>query len=124
MLTSGEIRVHLERRLPWRTRDPLARARALFQRLGMHRTEHRHGVLIYVALGSRKLAVIGDEGIHTRVGDAHWAGVRDLMVERLRAGTPRDALVGAVGEVGRELARHFPRAPDDRNELSDDVSVS
>lgn len=124
MLTSGEIRVHLERRLPWRTRDALARAQALFHRLGMHRTQHRHGVLIYVALASRKLAVIGDEGIHARVGDEHWAGVRDRMVERLRGGRPRDALVGAVEEVGRELARHFPRARDDRNELSDDVSAS
>lgn len=115
--------MHLERRLPWRTRDALVRAQALFHRLGMHRTEQRHGVLIYVALGSRKLAVLGDEGIHTRVGDEHWAGVRDLMVERLRAGVPRDALVGAVEEVGRELARHFPRAPDDQNELSDDASI-
>jgi len=115
--------VHLERRLPWRTRDPLARAQRLFHKLGMHRTAHRHGVLIYVAIGSRKLAVIGDAGIHTRVGDDHWAGVRDLMVERLRSGAPRAALIGAVEEVGRELARHFPRSPDDRDELSDDVSV-
>lgn len=122
--TSGEIRVHLERRLPWRTRDPLARARGLFHRLGMHRTRDRHGVLIYVALGSRKLAVVGDAGIHERAGDDHWERVRDLMVERLREGSARDALVGAVDEVGRELARHFPRSPDDRNELSDDVTVS
>ena len=106
-----------------RTRDPLARAQALFQRLGMHRTHDRHGVLVYVAIRSRRLAVVGDVGIHARVGDEHWAGVRDLMVERLRAGATRDALVGAVDEVGRGLARHFPRRPDDRNELPDDVSI-
>lgn len=116
--------MHLERRLPWREHDALGRARTLFRRLGMHRTRDRHGVLIYVAIGSRKLAVVGDEGIHTRVGDAHWAGVRDLMVERLRGGAAGAALVEAVDAVGGELARHFPRRPDDRNELADDVSLS
>lgn len=115
--------MHLERRLPWRTRDPLTRAQRLFHRLGMHRTHDRHGVLIYVAIRSRRLAVVGDTGIHARVGDEHWVGVRDLMVERLRGGAIREALVGAVDKVGRELARHFPRKPDDRNELSDDVSI-
>jgi uncharacterized membrane protein len=28
-----------------------------------------------------------------------------------------------VGEVGAILARHFPRRPDDVNELSDQVSI-
>src|SRR5438445_178678 len=45
--TSAEIRVHLERRLPrgfFGARvDALARARGLFTKLGMHRTEARHG---------------------------------------------------------------------------------
>jgi uncharacterized membrane protein len=121
--TSGEIRVHLEQRLPRGVTDALPRAREVFTRLGMHRTAERHGVLIYVAVDVRKLAVVGDEGIHARTGDDHWAFVRDLMVERLRANAARDAIVAAVTAVGRELARHFPRRPDDKNELTDKVSV-
>jgi uncharacterized membrane protein len=46
------------------------------------------------------------------------------MVERLRRGEPRDAVVHAVGEVGQVLRRFFPRRPDDRDELSDRVSLS
>src|SRR5262249_26316728 len=73
--TSAEIRVHLERRVPRRLfrrrHDVLARARQVFRRLGMHRTADRHGVLIYVAVMERRLAVVGDEGIHARVGDLH-----------------------------------------------------
>ena len=121
--TSGEIRVHLERRLPRGVTDALARAREVFTRLGMHRTAERHGVLIYVAVEDRKLAIVGDEGIHARTGDDHWASVRDLMVERLRANAPRDAIITGVTTVARELARHFPRRPDDKNELTDEVSV-
>jgi uncharacterized membrane protein len=121
--TSAEIRVHLERRLPRRVPDALVHARDVFLRLGMHRTAQRHGVLIYLAVDDRKLAIVGDEGIHARAGDQHWTSVRDLMIERLRRGETREAIVAGVAAVGRELARYFPRRPDDQNELSDEVSV-
>jgi uncharacterized membrane protein len=127
--TSAEIRVHLERRVPRRLLrrrpDALARAQHVFRRLGMHRTAERHGVLIYVAVEERRLAVVGDEGIHGRVGDLHWNEVRDLMIETLREnGPPRRALERAIEALGRALAEHFPRRPDDRNELSDEVSLA
>jgi uncharacterized membrane protein len=127
--TSAEIRVHLERRVPrrlWLGRAPevMTRAQHVFRRLGMHRTAERHGVLIYLAVEDRRFAVVGDEGIHGRVGDPHWHRVRDLMVEKLRSSAPREAIERAVEELGRALAEHYPRRPDDKNELSDEVSVS
>src|SRR5205085_2034704 len=52
--TSAEIRVHAERRvahgLRRRTTDPMVRAREVFAALGMHRTAHRSGVRIYLAV--------------------------------------------------------------------------
>lgn len=125
--TAAEIRVHVERRVAHgllrRSRDPMARARHVFATLGMHRTAHRAGVLIYLAVIDRKLAIVGDDGIHARVGDEYWLGVRDGMIERLRAGSVASALVWAVAEVADPLARFFPRSPDDVDELSDDVSL-
>jgi uncharacterized membrane protein len=123
--TSGEIRVHLERRLPRGAPggDALARATEIFVRLGMHATDEHNGVLIYLAVDDHQLAIAGDAGVHARVGDEYWQHVRDAMVERLRHGQPRDAVVHAVGEVGQVLRRYFPRRPDDRNELSDRVSL-
>ena len=124
--TSAEVRVHLERRvhrLPLRRPDALRRARQVFAHLGMHLTAERHGVLIYLAVEDRKLAIVGDEGIHRQVGDAYWETVRDLMIARLSEGRALEAVLIGVAEVGRELARHFPRRPDDRNELSDQVSI-
>jgi uncharacterized membrane protein len=126
--TSAEIRVHLERRLPRRVfREPvdaLARARAVFAKLGMHRTAERHGVLVYLAVDDHQLAVLGDVGIHGRVGDRHWHRVRDEMLEKLRAGAPREAITGAIDAIARELAAHYPRRPGDTNELGDEVTVS
>jgi uncharacterized membrane protein len=118
--TSGEVRVHLDARCPG---DPLARAVEVFERLGMARTALRNGVLIYLAVADRKLAVIGDTGVHQRVPERYWAEVRDALADHLRGGQPRDGLVAAVRAVGETLHRHFPRAPDDRDELSNQVSA-
>jgi uncharacterized membrane protein len=125
--TAGEIRVHIERRVVQshgpRTDDAMVRARQVFVALRMHETALRAGVLIYLAVEDHKLSIVGDEGVHARVGDSYWAGIRDRMVERLRLGAPREAVVEAVGDVGAVLAREFPRRPDDVDELPDDVSL-
>jgi uncharacterized membrane protein len=125
--TAAEIRVHLERRLTDGRRAPtddaLPRAREVFVALKMHETALRGGVLIYLAVEDRKLAVVGDEAIHARVDPGYWESIRDRMVERLRGGAARDAVVQAVQDVGAVLAREFPRRPDDVDELPDDVSL-
>jgi uncharacterized membrane protein len=118
--TSAEIRVHLDHRCPG---EPMARAVAVFEHLGMHRTAARHGVLIYVSVGDHKLAVLGDQGIHERVGQVYWERLVDAVLAHFREERPRDGLLHAVAEVGAVLARHFPRKPGDVNELSDQVSI-
>jgi uncharacterized membrane protein len=121
--TSGEIRVHLERRLSAGV-ETLARAAEIFARLRMHETADRNGVLIYLAVEAHKLAILGDAGVHARVGDGYWQAVRDAMLERLRRGAAREAVVHAVTDVGLVLQKFFPRRPDDDNELSDRVSLA
>lgn len=118
--TSAEIRVHLDHRCAG---DPMARAVEVFERLGMHRTAERHGVLIYVAVQDRKLAVIGDAGIHARVGEAYWQGLVEAATRHFREERPCDGFIHAVGEVGGVLRQHFPRRPDDTNELTNQVSI-
>lgn len=121
--TTAEVRVHMERGVP-AGREALGRAQEVFRRLRMHKTRHRNGVLVYLALEHRKLAIVGDAGIHARVGNAYWERIRDLMVRHLRAEAPRDAVVHAVDELGRALAEHFPRGPgDDPDELANEVST-
>ena len=118
--TSAEIRVHLDHRCPG---DPMARAVTVFERLGMHRTALRHAVLVYVAVADRKLAVIGDEGIHDRVGQEYWDRLVAAITTHFRDERPRDGFVHAVGELAAALAQHFPRRPGDVNELGDEVSL-
>ncbi len=118
--TSAEIRIHLDHSCPG---DALQRAIKVFERLGMHKTAKRNGVLVYISVTDRKLAIVGDTGIHERVGEAYWQGLVAGVLLRMREQGPRDGLLHAVAEVGRALGHHFPRRPGDKNELSDEVSV-
>ena len=114
--TSGEIRVHVEGRCPG---DPTGRAHEIFAALGMHRTTRRNGVLLYLAVRDRRLAVVGDEGMHRAVPERFWEGVAGEMERHFRTGRFLDGLLSGIERLGAELARHFPRARDDRNELPD-----
>jgi uncharacterized membrane protein len=64
-LTSGEIRVHIDKKCAG---DPLKRAIQVFNKLKMHATKERNGVLIYLSFTDRKLAILGDEGIDKKWG--------------------------------------------------------
>lgn len=120
-MTSGEIRIHVEKRCP---DDALTRARHVFGRLQMHETAERNGVLLYVALEDHKLAVYGDEGIHATVGLNYWAGVIDVIVRKGRNGDLSGGLVDGILQIGTILKKYYPYQTDDQNELDNAVSYS
>lgn len=117
----GEIRVHLHR---GRVADAHAEAVKVFEKLGMTKTEQRSGCLVFIAPEARAFAVIGDKGIHERVGDDFWKGARDAAAARFAEGKFTEGIVTAVAAVGEALAKHFPKAAGEANpnELADDVT--
>ena len=116
--TTGEIRVFVSRR---QVTDAVDAAQRHFDRLGMKRTKQRNAVLIFIAPRARKFAVIGDEAIHERGGDALWQRAVLEMEDSLKSGRFTEAVLCAVSEVGDALARHFPGKGDHGNELPDAV---
>jgi uncharacterized membrane protein len=120
LVTSGEVRVHLNDTC---SGDPLRDAQKQFQKLGMHRTAERNGILFFIALESHKFAVVGDSGIHAKVGQSFWEGIRDHMVPELKEGRWIESLELGIAEAGRALSEHFPhQGNSDRDELSNEVS--
>ena len=123
--TSGEIRLHLERDVPAKpptNGDAYLRAREVFAGLKMHETAERNGVLVYLATRSRKFAVLGDEQLHQRVGEAFWNDIRDLMAGHFREDRFVEGLCEGIALVGERLREHFPYREGDVNELSNDIS--
>jgi uncharacterized membrane protein len=117
--TSGEIRVHLESLC---IGDPFERAVYLFNKLKMHKTKDRNGVLIYVAFESKKFAIIGDSGINEKVPDNFWDGEKELLLSFLREGEIAKGLISVIEIAGNNLKSYFPYQTDDTNEQSNEIS--
>lgn len=117
--TSGEIRIHIEKRT---NLDPLKRAIAVFNLLKMNATADRNGVLLYVAVESKKFAIIGDKGIHKKVTANFWDSEKDLVLSYFKKGNFSKGLELAVLDVGDKLKHFFPYKSDDINELDDQIS--
>ena len=117
--TSGEIRVHIESKC---TSDPLQRAVYIFNYLKMYNTQARNGVLIYVAVESRKFAIIGDAGINKAVPDNFWDSIKEGMGAAFSQGKYVEGLVNAIKVAGESLKQYFPYRNDDINEQPDEIS--
>ena len=117
--TSGEVKVHIEN---FCKEDVLDRAAYWFARLNMHKTELRNGVLFYVAVKSKKFAIIGDQGINAKVPENFWDDVKNEMGEEFKKGKFAEGLSNGVEKTGLLLKKHFPYHSDDINELSDEIS--
>lgn len=101
---------------------PLDNAIKVFERLKMHETELRNGVLIYVAITDKKLAIIGDKGIDAVVAEDFWDDIKNKLIESFKVEKFTEGLVQAIEQSGIQLKSHFPFQSDDTNELSNDIS--
>ena len=120
--TSGEIRVFVESHL--NKVDALTRAQQIFIKNKMQKTEQRNGVLLYVALEDKKLAVFGDQGIHEKVGDAYWNQQVQIMLSHFKSENYVTGLTEVILAIGEALTSHFPYdRSNDVNELSDEIMV-
>ena len=117
--TSGEIRVHLEKKTAI---DPINRAVEIFNELKMNQTHLRNGVIVYVAVKSKQFAIYGDEGINQKVGDNFWNSTKDIMLKNFKNSANKLALIEGIQNIGEQLKKHFPFQDDDTNELSNEIS--
>ncbi len=81
--TSGEIKVHIEKRCSGHVLD---RAATVFSMLSMHKTKLRNGVLFYLAVEDHKFAILGDSGINTKVPANFWDSIKEAMQTDFRQG--------------------------------------
>ncbi len=118
--TSGEVRLYIESKC--RFVDPLDRAAEIFLQLKMNETANRNGVLVYVAMKHRQLAVFADEGIYKKAGQEFWNNAVRTMLHEFKKENYAEGLVEVILKIGQLLQTHFPYdAGTDKNELPDDI---
>ena len=119
MKTSGQIRVHIE---PHCTGDVLVRAAEVFQKLEMHKTEKRNGVLIYLAYEDKRFAIAGDKSINDVVHPDFWDTTKTEMSKYFKKGQFETGVIHGINEAAKHLAVYFPHQAGDKNELSNEIS--
>jgi uncharacterized membrane protein len=119
MNTSGEIRVHIEK---YCKGDVLDRAAYIFEKLEMHKTQLRNGVLFYLAVEDHQFAILGDAGINQKVPENFWETTKELVLSKFKDGSLTEGLTSGILMAGEQLKKHFPYLKEDLNELSDEIS--
>lgn len=119
--TSSEIRVYLERKAKT---DVMKRAKKVFEKLGMTRTKYRNGVLIYFSLRDQNFSILGDKGIHEKVGNDFWKDIAFEMQTYFSKGDFTGGLETGIREIGAQLKKYFPLDSQDINELPDELNTN
>jgi uncharacterized membrane protein len=118
----GEVRFVVEANLPLHglLHHQSARARAieLFSRLRLWDTEHNSGVLVYIQLLDRRVEIVADRGIASRVDAAFWGGVCRRLEAAFGQGQYEAGALAALSEITVILAEHFPASADNPDELA------
>ena len=118
--TTGEIRVYLEKHCK---EEVLDRAYMIFNKLKMHQTKGRTGVLIYIAHDDHAFAILGDRGIHEKVPENFWDDVKESMKEFFTQGRFVEGIKAAVASCSHHLKKHFPAEDHNPDELSNEVVI-
>ncbi|MCK5029022.1 MAG: TPM domain-containing protein [Bacteroidales bacterium] len=117
--TSGEIRLHIESSCK---EDVLDRAAYMFEKLAIHKTELRNGVLFYLSINDNKFAILGDAGINKVTPDNFWEEIKETVINHFKKSEFDIGLSTGIKMTGQTLKKHFPYQKDDVNELSDEIS--
>lgn len=103
--------------------ETLRTARHVFvvERLASSRS--RGGVLVYVSLFERRVAVLADKGVMDALGEPLVLELRDLALARLRDGRRKETFTDAIRLAAERLAPALPAAAGNADELPTHLRV-
>ncbi len=118
--TSAEIRVHYTTK---KSKTLLLNdAQQTFEALKMHETELRNGILIFLRLKTKEVAILGDIGIHKHVGNDFWEAVKEEIIATIKSSNITQGIIKGIQLSGKQLSIHFPPNGHNPNELSDEIT--
>lgn len=118
--TSGEIRIFIENHC--KNNAAMNRAIEIFNEHKMYATKERNGILIYLAIKDKLIAIYGDIEIHRKLGDDYWNNQVNLIIQQFKQQKVLDGITNLIIECGKALSTYFPyNSTTDKNELSDEI---
>jgi len=99
------------------------RAFVAFYEHGLDKTRQRTGVLFFLSLFERKVHILADQGIYSKIGQETLDRYAGIVVEGIKKSHTCDVLCQAIQDTGQLLSTHFPTIAGDTNELPDAVII-
>ena len=98
------------------------RAESAFLAEEVFNTRQRTGIMIFISFFEHKVIVLADSGISKVVAQSEWDSLVDNIIKNIRQGRLVEGIEGAILKCGEILLeKGFVIAPDDINELKDDL---
>ena len=94
-----------------------AEAQRLFAAHGLHQTQNRTGVLIFVSLAERYVEIVADAGISEKVPQQVWDDAVAALLTAIKRDELGNGFIEAIGICGKVLAEHFPPGAANKDEL-------
>lgn len=106
-----------------RRKEKAVRDRAIrtFYERGLYKTKKRTGVLFFLSLLERKVWILADEGIHSKIHQERLDKFARMVSSGIREARTADALCEAITGVGEILWEHYPISDADTDELPNNL---
>lgn len=124
-ISSVELRILLKTKRKRKELDIPIRDLAIkdFFKLGMYKTKHKTGILIYILLREKKFEIVADEGICNVIPQAKWDELANKLSHKFSTNNYVEGLLYLLEEIKSIAANNFPREKDDTNELPDEIII-
>ncbi len=99
------------------------RALKHFIETGVINTKDRTGILIFVSLLERKVELIADKGIASKIEPQKWQEIVDNITTGIKQKTVAKNFCESIEMCGELLSEHFPIEKDDENELKNSITI-
>lgn len=86
---------------------------------GLHKTKNASGVLLYISVFERRVWILADSGINSRLPENTWDGIVTDLTKGLKQKKNSEVIISAINRIGELLISNFPANGDSTNELPD-----
>ena len=99
------------------------RAYEAFMHHNLHLTKEHNGLLIFVSRFERKIKIIADNGIKSKIENQTWNSVIGNFIKIIQHENIVSALKATINSAGEILAQHFTATGPRTNEIENDLII-
>ncbi|WP_372652843.1 TPM domain-containing protein [Halobacteriovorax sp.] len=97
------------------------RALEVFHESNVSKTKDRTGIMIFISLLEKRVEVMADIGISSKLPKDYWQDIVSKLIVNIRLGQTVKGLSESISECGGKLVEYFPIEHDDENEICDEL---